>query len=198
MRKQAGIYIIQFVVIAALYAGIMIIQDSTVGMTRGFFQIRISEALTVLPVFTPAAIPGLFVGRLASSYFMLGVSQSSFVSDIIFGSLATLAAAVGSFVVRKRKFLAPIPPIVLNTIVTPLLFTYVYRFDDHSLISYIISIFIGELISCGVLGIALMLGLEDHKDKLFPSGDKGNGKEEDGAGDAATDKEETTGDKVNV
>ena len=215
MRKRISRYIIQFVIIAAVYAGIMIIQDSTVGMTKGFFQIRIAEALTVLPVFTPAAIPGLFVGRLASSYFMLGVSQNSFICDIVFGSLATLLAAIGTYLIRKQKFLAPIPPIIINTIVTPLLFTYVYRFDDHSLVSYMVSIFIGELISCGVLGIALMLGLEDHRDKLFPTGTsadtedspekaadmpEGNPPEKatDAAAETAEDKEETTGDKLNV
>ena len=170
MRKQIVRYFIQFVIIAVLYTLIMIVQSSTVGMTSGFFQIRVSEALTILPVFTPAAIPGLFAGRLASGYFMLGVSQKSFVYDIVFGGLATLTAAFGTYFIRKHKFLAPVPPIIINMIVTPLLFTYVYRFDDHSLISYIIAIFIGEFIACGVLGIALMLGLEDHRDKLFPTG----------------------------
>ena len=212
MRKQIGRYIIQFLVIAAVYAGIMIIQDSTVGMTRGFFQIRVSEALTVLPVFTPAAIPGLFVGRLVSGYFMLGVTQKSFVYDIVFGSLATLVAAFGTFLIRKQKFLAPVPPIIINMIVTPLLFTYVYRFDDHSLLSYVIAIGFGELIACGVLGIALMLGLEDHRDKLFPTGISKNKEQsetaentQDKPGDTATvnttevtTENTATGDKINV
>ena len=146
MRVKKTTYIIQFLIIAALYAGITIAEQFTVGMTKDIIQVRLSDALTVLPVFTPAAIPGLFAG-----------------------SLATLVGAIGTYILRKHKFMAPVPPIIINMITIPLLFTYVYRYED-SFWYYVIAIGIGQLIACGVLGIALMLGLEDHKEKLFPSG----------------------------
>ena len=164
MRVKKSTYIIQFLIIAALYAGITIAEQFTVGMTKDIIQVRLSDALTVLPVFTPAAIPGLFAGCLVSNY-VIGCQTY----DVIFGSLATLAGAIGTYILRKHKFMAPVPPILINMITIPLLFTYVYRYED-SFWYYVIAIGIGQLIACGVLGIALMLGLEDHKEKLFPSG----------------------------
>ncbi len=195
MRKGIVRFLLQFVIIAALYAIVSIIQNYTVGMSgRDQVQIRLAEALTVLPVFTPAAIPGLFAGSLISNYFILGISAKPFVYHLVAGSLATLAAAALTFLVRKKKFLAPVPPIVINMVVIPFLFTYVYRFEDRPLWQYVIFIGVGELISCGILGIALMLALEDHKDKLFPSGKKE--KEDEAAAESGNINE--TGDQTNV
>ena len=165
MNKSKSSKLIQMLVIAAVYVAITVIENATVGMTKDIIQVRISEALTVLPYFTPAAIPGLFIGCIASNYLV-----GCHVYDIIFGSLATLVGAIGTYMLRKQKFLAPVPPVVVNMIAIPILFTYVYRYED-SFWYYVATIGIGEAIACGVLGIALMLGLEDHKDKLFPSGE---------------------------
>lgn len=154
-------FITQAAVIAALYVVFTLIANMF-GMARGIVQVRISEALTILPFFTPAAIPGLFVGCLVAN-FLTGATML----DVIFGSLATLVGAVGTYFLRKNKYVVAIPPIVVNSIVIPLLFTYVYRFEN-SFWYFVITIGIGELISCGVLGTALLLGLEDYKDKLFP------------------------------
>lgn len=164
MRRTKATYIFQFLIIAALYAGITIAEQFTVGMTKDIIQVRLSDALTVLPVFTPAAIPGLFAGCMVSNY-VIGCQTY----DVIFGSLATLVGATGTYLVRKHRFMAPVPPIIINMITIPLLFTYVYRYED-SFWYYVIAIGIGQIIACGILGMALMLGLEDHKDKLFPSG----------------------------
>ena len=180
MNKGKKTALIQMLVIAALYIAITVIEDLTVGMTKDVIQVRISEALTVLPYFTPAAIPGLFIGCLVSNYIILPKTYSimsvatynAYTYDVIFGSLATLVGAIGTYAIRKYKFLAPLPPIVVNMFAVPLLFTYAYRFEDGSFWYYVATIGIGEAIACGVLGIALMLGLEDHKDKLFPSGVK--------------------------
>ncbi len=163
MLNKKATYFIQFVIIAALYAGITIAEQFTVGMTKDIIQVRLSDALTVLPVFTPAAIPGLFVGCLTANY---AIGCQTY--DVIFGSLATLVGAIGTYLIRKHKFMAPVPPVIVTMITVPLLFTYVYRYED-SFWYYVIAIGVGQLIACGVFGIALMLGLEDHKEKLFPN-----------------------------
>ena len=78
-------------------------------------QVRIAEALTILPVFTPAAIPGLFIGCILGN--MLG---GAMITDIIFGSLAILIGAFFTWKLRKASpFLAPVPPIVSNTLIIP-------------------------------------------------------------------------------
>ena len=165
MYKGKFAKIIQFVVIAALYAGLTITEQFTVGMTKDIIQVRLSDALLILPVFTPAAIPGLFAGCLISNYVI-----GCHIYDVIFGSVATLIGAIGTYLVRKHKFMAPVPPIIINMIVIPILFAYVYRYENPFWY-FVVAIGVGELIACGVLGIALMLGLEDHKDSLFPGND---------------------------
>ncbi len=165
MYKGKFAKIIQFVVIAALYAGLTITEQFTVGMTKDIIQVRLSDALLILPVFTPAAIPGLFAGCLISNY-VIGCHPY----DVIFGSVATLIGAIGTYLVRKHKFMAPVPPIIINMIVIPILFAYVYGYENPFWY-FVVAIGVGELIACGVLGIALMLGLEDHKDSLFPGND---------------------------
>ena len=189
MYKGKTAKLIQTLVIAAIYVAITFLENATVGMTKDIIQVRISEALTVLPYFTPAAIPGLFFGCLASNYIV-----GCHTYDIIFGSLATLIAAIGTYSIRKYKFLAPLPPIAINMIVIPLLFTYVYRYED-SFWYYVATIGIGEAIACGVLGIALMLGLEDHKEKLFPSDDGKAATVTEDKTDTSENKDKVTGEK---
>ena len=165
MYKGKTAKVIQTIIIAGLYILITLVENATVGMTKDIIQVRLSDALTVLPYFTPAAIPGLFIGCLTSNYF-IGCHPM----DVLFGSIATLIGAIGTYLIRKHKFLTPIPPVIVNVIAIPLLFTYVYRYED-SFWYYVATIGVGEIIACGVLGMALLLALDDHKDKLFPSAD---------------------------
>ncbi|MCR5831367.1 MAG: QueT transporter family protein [Lachnospiraceae bacterium] len=169
MYRGKKVFIIQMITIAVMYTIITLLENEFFGgridsgITKGIIQLRLADTLTVLPVFTPAAIPGLFLGCLATNK-MIGCHNL----DIIFGSLATLAGAIGTYAVRKKRFLAPIPPIVINMIAVPLMFTYIYRFDDRPFWQYVLFMAISGIISCGVLGIAFMLGLDDYKDRLFP------------------------------
>ena len=120
----------------------------------GEIQVRISEALTILPAFTPAAVPGLFVGCLIGN--ILG---GAILPDIIFGSLATLIGAVLVYRMRDRhSFLLPLPPILSNTLIVPFVLRYGYGVA-LPLPLLMFSIGIGELISCGVLGMILHLSL---------------------------------------
>ena len=87
--------------------------------------------------------------------------------DIIFGTLATLIGAVFTYILRNQnKFLAPLPPIVANTVIIP----YVLRFAYGEAIPIpllMLSIGIGEVISCGVLGMILYFRLNKYKHRLF-------------------------------
>ncbi len=143
-------------IIAALYVVLTFIANS-MGLASGAIQIRISEALTILPMFTPSAIPGLFVGCLISNIIAGGV-----IWDVIFGSIATLIGAIGTYSLRKYKWLAPIPPILANTIIVPFVLIYAYGAKD-ALPYLILTVGIGELISAGILGMLLHTTLLKHK-----------------------------------
>ena len=127
----------------------------------GEVQIRISEALTVLPMFTPAAIPGLFIGCLISN--ILG---GAIVLDVIFGSIATLLGAVGSYLLRHNKKLVPIPPIMANVLIVPFVLKIGYGVPLPIWLM-MISIGLGEIISCGILGSMLMRVLDSYKKVIF-------------------------------
>lgn len=147
----------QAAIIAALYV-VLTGLCALLGLSSGVVQLRFSEALTILPVFTPAAIPGLFIGCIISNLLAGGMAL-----DIIFGSLATLLGAVGTYLLRDRsKYLAPIPPILANTLIIPFILQLVYKFPG-SLWYFFITVFIGELISCGIFGMLLNRTLEKRK-----------------------------------
>ena len=87
-------------------------------------QVRIAEALTALPMFSLAAVPGLFIGCIFGN--LLG---GAVVWDIVFGSIATLIGAVGSYLLRKNRWLVPVPPIVSNSLIVPFVLKYAYGMD---------------------------------------------------------------------
>ena len=162
MYKGKAKFITQAAVIAALYVVFTYIANMF-GMANAIVQVRISEALTILPYFTPAAIPGLFVGCFLSN-FLTGCPMY----DILVGSGATLAAAFVSFLLRKYKFTVCIPPIIINSFAVAITYNVLLGFDDRSFWVCVGLVGAGEIISCGVLGTALLLSLEDHRDKFFP------------------------------
>ena len=106
------------------------------------------------PFFTPAAIPGLFVGCLVGN--ILG---GAILPDIIFGSLATLIGAVFSWMLRKNRYLVPVPPIVSNTVIVPLVLRFGYGIN-LPIPMMMFTVGIGEVISCGVIGLILLFALE--------------------------------------
>ena len=127
----------------------------------GPIQFRISEVLCVLPYFTPAAIPGVTIGCLISN--MLG---GSVMMDVVFGSLATFIGAVGSWLLRKNRFLVSVPPIVSNVLIIPWVLKFAYGSED--LIWYMmITVGIGEILAIGVLGQCLLTTLEKYRTIIF-------------------------------
>lgn len=164
MKKNKKVTMItQAAMIAALYVVLTLIAGA-LGLDHYAIQVRFSEALTILPFFTPAAIPGLYVGCLLAN-----IMTGCIVWDILFGPIATLLGAVGTYLLRKKsKWLAPLPPIVANTIIVPLILAFAYRFEG-GIPYFMLTVGIGEIASCGILGMLLMLTLEKYKGKIFPN-----------------------------
>ncbi len=155
-------FMTQSAMIAAIYTALTI---AFAPVAYGPVQFRISEALCILPFFTPAAIPGLFLGCAISNG--VGVALGTAVlPDVVFGSLATLIGAVGSYAVRKNRWLVCVPPIVANTVIIPWVLRYAYGAPD--LIPFMmVTVGIGEILAVGVLGNFLLVALERYKGLIF-------------------------------
>lgn len=151
-------FLVQAAVIAAIYT-VLTLVFVPVAYGESLIELRVSEMLTVLPFYTPAAIPGLFIGVILSNVF----SPMGAV-DVIFGSLATLLAAYLSYK-APNKWLALLPPVVINGLVIGGMLHYVYKFP---LLLSILSITAGQILSCYILGGILMAVLEKTKQHLFP------------------------------
>lgn len=159
MKENKVTFLTQAAMIAAIY---VVLTYVFAPFSFGEVQVRIAEALTILPVFTPAAIPGLFVGCLIGN--ILG---GAILPDIIFGSLATLIGAFFTYQLRdKNKFLAPLPPIAANTIVVPFVLRYGYGVA-LPIPFMMLTVGVGEVLSCGVLGMVLYFALRKYKNIVF-------------------------------
>ena len=142
-------------VIAALYVVLTWIAN-LMGLASGAIQVRLSEALTILPVFTVTAIPGLTVGCVLGN-LLTGCAAW----DVVFGSLATLLGAVGTRLLRNRPLLAWIPPVVSNAVIVPIVLIKVYGVPD-AWWYLVLTVGAGEIIACGLLGLLLWRALRDH------------------------------------
>jgi len=155
-------YLTHGAMIAAIYV-VLTLFISAFNLASGNIQVRISEALCILPAFTPAAIPGLFVGCLIAN-LITGAS----IFDIIFGSIATLIGAIGTYVLRNHKFLCTLPPVISNAIIIPIIlryaygYTFFYRDLDFSIPFFALTVGIGEIISVCILGTLLIKLLGKH------------------------------------
>lgn len=151
---------LQAAMIAAIYVVLVIIFDY---WSFGPIQFRIAEALTILPFFTPAAIPGLFIGC-----FLANFMGGAILADVIFGSVATLIGAVGTYLLGKAKlkWLSPLPPIIANTLIVPFVLKFGYGAEEA--IPYMmLTVGVGEVIVCGILGLMLLTLLNRYKDVIF-------------------------------
>lgn len=150
----------QAAIIAALYIVLTFIANA-MGLANYAIQVRFSESLTILPYFTVSAIPGLFIGCLLSN-LLTGCA----LPDIIFGSLATLIGSLVTYALRRYKWAAPIGPIVSNGIIIP--FVLLYAYGIQPLWFSFVTVTLGEIISCGVLGMILLFSLQKYRNVLFP------------------------------
>ncbi|WP_329887611.1 QueT transporter family protein [Pseudoramibacter faecis] len=161
MQNQKLSFLVQAAMIAAIYVALTLVFQA---VSFGQVQVRVSEALTILPLFTPAAVPGLFVGCLIGN--ILG---GAILPDIVFGSLATLIGAIGTYWLCGRKpILGPLPPILSNMIVVPLVLKYTYG-TPLPIPLMMLTVGIGEVLSCGVLGLILYFALKKYAHVIFKS-----------------------------
>jgi len=154
-------YMVQGAVIAAIYTALTLLA-AAVNLAYGPIQFRFSEALTILPIFTPAAIPGLAIGCLLSNIW-----SGYGVADMVFGTAATLLAAIATRMVRNIRFknvpyLAPLPPVLINAVIVGLEISILSPggFVWATFWSMALSVGADELVICYVLGLPLASALE--------------------------------------
>ena len=157
-------HIVQSALLAALYS---VLTFAVLPLSSGLIQMRVSEALSILPFFTPAAVPGLFIGCVIAN-LIVGAP----VYDIVFGSLASLTAAILCRIFKKRgfsKWLAPLPAVIVNAVAVGLILYYVYDMREIgvSLDLCMLYVGVGQMLACYGLGIPLLILLEKFGKRLF-------------------------------
>lgn len=165
MRGSNALYITKAAVIAALYV-VLTLFAGAFNLANGAIQVRMSEALTVLPFIMPEAVPGLFVGCLLGN-----IITGCLPWDIVFGSIATLIGALGTYLIgrsnfkmfnlRTKKWLAPLPPIISNTLIIPYILINVYNLNGIYPY-FMLTVGVGELLSAGVLGMVVLFATMRH------------------------------------
>ena len=168
MKKQSNIkLLVTAAMIAALYVVLSFVSNAF-GLASGAIQVRISEALTILPYFTVAAIPGVTIGCI-----LFNLLSGAALLDVLFGGVASLIGAIISWYIGKAakkinwmKYLVPIPPILSNAFIVPWVLKTAYGLTDTYWYLFI-TVGIGEVISCGILGILLMTALMPLRNILF-------------------------------
>ena len=168
MRDKKVLFLTQAAVIAALY---VVLCQIFAPISFKNVQVRIAECLTILPAFTPAAIPGLFIGCVIGN--LLG---GAIPLDVVCGSIATLIGAVGTWYIGKivrrnpaakaTRFELPLPPIIANTIIVPLVLYYGYLITVPIPVQ-MLTVGLGEVLGCGVIGMVLYFALEKNADRIF-------------------------------
>lgn len=167
MRKTSVTVITQAAIIGALYVVLTMLANG-LGLANYAIQVRFSESLCVLPYFTFSAVPGLTIGCLIAN-LLTGAT----IWDILFGSLATLIGAIGTYLLRKHKFLMTLPPVISNAVIVPLVLRYGYGITweyegaDFSIPYFATTVGIGEIISICVLGSILLKVLLPYKNIIF-------------------------------
>ncbi len=163
MKTKNVLFLTQAAMIAALYV-VLTFLANLFGLASGAVQVRLSEMLAVLPAFTPAAVPGLFVGCLLSNLL-----TGCCLLDIVMGSLATLIGAAGARLLRRHRFLVPVPTILSNALIVPFVLASPYGYGLTSAWWYlIVTVGTGEIASCGILGMILYFVLQKYAARLFP------------------------------
>ena len=156
-------YLTRGATVAALYVAITFLV-SLVGLDKGAIQLRLSEALCVLPAFMPEAVLGLYIGCIVANLL-----TGCLAWDIIFGSLATLIGAIGARALRnaprRLKWTIPLPTVLANAAIVPLVIKYAYGAEGTYLF-FLATVTAGEIICAWVLGMIFYYYLEKRYDKL--------------------------------
>ena len=160
MSNKKTSYLTLAAMIAALYV-VLTYLSNAFGLANGAIQFRLSEALTILPFFTPAAIPGLAIGC-----FLSNLLNGCAALDIVFGTLATLLGAVGSYYLRRFKFAVTIPPVLANMVIVPWVLQTAYGVTD-GFFYLMVTVGIGEIAMCMGLGSLLLVAFGKRAKAIF-------------------------------
>ena len=156
-KKSKTSFLTKSAMIAALYV-ILTELSALLGISSGVIQFRLSEMFCVLPLFTPAAIPGLFIGCFISNIITGGV-----IWDVVFGSIATLLGALGTWLLRKKSvYLAPVPTILANMLIVPFVIRYAYG-AEGTIPFFMLTVGLGEFVTAGIMGVFLAKTLRNYK-----------------------------------
>lgn len=148
-RKGRTLFLCQGALIAALYV-ILTLLSRVLGLDSGAVQVRFSEMLCLLPIYFSAAIPGVTVGC-----FLANLLSGAVWLDLLIGPVATLIGAVGTRLLRKHPYLAPLPPILANTLLIPLVLAYGYGIEQ-AIPLMMLTVGLGEVISVYGLGLLMV------------------------------------------
>jgi len=152
MKKVSTKFICLSAAIAAAYVLLTFISPG---------EFRLSEVLCILPAFSAAAVPGVSIGCFLANLFM-----GTPIYDVVFGTLATVIGAFGTYWLRKHRWLMPLPPIISNTVIIPLVLKFAYQLPD-SFPALVVMIGTSEIICVYVLGQFLYQLLHKNANKLF-------------------------------
>ena len=159
---SSALYITRGAIVAAMYVALTYLA-SMLGLSSGVIQFRISEALCVLPIFMPEAIPGLAIGCLLSNALTGCVFW-----DVVFGTVATLIGAVGAYLLRKLParlvWLATLPTVLANAIIVPFVLMYAYG-AEGSYFYFMLTVGIGEVLCATIGGTLLYFAMRKAKIK---------------------------------
>ena len=159
-NKKITLYTARGALVGALYVVLTLI-SALFGLSSGVIQFRISEALCILPIFMPEAIPGLFIGCIISNLIAGGAFW-----DIVFGSIATLLGAVLARMLRKLPerliFISTLPTVFANALIIPFVLIYALGAkDSYAFIA--LTVFIGEAVCATGLGTVIYFTLKKSK-----------------------------------
>ena len=162
-QRKNTLYIVHAAIIAALYV-VLTVLSASFDLASGAIQVRISECLTVLPFFTVAGIPGVTIGC-----FLANVITGCMPLDVLFGTLATLLGAIGTYLLRERRLLCTLPPVIANVLIVPFVLKYVYG-ADGAIPFFMLTVGAGEIITCIIFGQILISILLPLRGKIFGDG----------------------------
>ena len=165
MKRKANsrtVFLCQGAIIAAIYV-VLTYLTHLFGLDAGAVQFRVSEMLCILPVFTAAAIPGLYLGCFLSNLLTGAVWL-----DVLIGPVATLLGALGTYALRRYKWLAPLPAVLSNTLIVPFVLAYGYGVQQ-AIPLMMLTVGIGEMLSVYVLGMILYFSLRKRAGRIFKS-----------------------------
>ena len=147
--KERTLYLTQAACIAALYV-ILTLLSQMLGLASGVIQIRFSEMLCLLPIFLPAAIPGVTLGC-----FLANLLTGAVWMDILIGPIATLLGALGTYALRRNRWLAAFPPVLSNTLIIPFVLAYGYGAQE-GIGWMMLTVGLGEVLSIYLIGMIVL------------------------------------------